>query len=131
MGRLHVGRRAADVRDRPRALMSRPKMILLDETLDGGLRRRSWKRSSRSCATLNQKEKRLVPAGRAEHLSGAQNMPNTVTSWRTARVVMDGDAKIAARERGREGNSTSALPRGKRKSFRDVKHYKRRKRWLT
>ena len=50
----------------------------------------------------------------------------------SGRVVMDGAAPDPARERGRQG----VLPRhrrrvGERKSFRDVKSYKRRKRWLA
>ena len=48
----------------------------------------------------------------------------------TGRVVMDGPAKIAARERGREG-VLSRRRRGPKKSFREVKSYKRRKRWLA
>jgi branched-chain amino acid transport system ATP-binding protein len=45
------------------------------------------------------------------------------------RVVMEGDAK-AWQQRGREGVLPRTLGAG-RKSFRDVKHYRRRKRWLA
>ena len=46
------------------------------------------------------------------------------------RVVLDGDGAGAARKRGRQG-ILSRPRRGRRKSFRDVKHYRRRKRWLA
>ena len=46
------------------------------------------------------------------------------------RVVMDGEAKaLAANEDVKE--FYLGMAEGKRKSFRDVKHYKRRKRWLA
>jgi branched-chain amino acid transport system ATP-binding protein len=46
------------------------------------------------------------------------------------RVVMDGEAKsLAQNEDVKE--FYLGIAEGKKKSFRDVKHYKRRKRWLT
>ena len=46
------------------------------------------------------------------------------------RVVMDGEAKsLAENEDVKE--FYLGIAEGKRKSFRDVKHYKRRKRWLA
>ena len=46
------------------------------------------------------------------------------------RVVMDGEARACARTRTSR-NSTSACPDEGRKSFRDVRSYRRRKRWLS
>ena len=46
------------------------------------------------------------------------------------RVVMDGDAK-ALSENEDVKEFYLGIAEGKRKSFRDVKHYKRRKRWLA
>ena len=46
------------------------------------------------------------------------------------RVVMDGEAK-ALRENEDVKEFYLGIAEGKRKSFRDVKHYKRRKRWLA
>jgi len=46
------------------------------------------------------------------------------------RVVMDGDAKaLAANEDVKE--FYLGVAEGKRRSFRDGKHYRRRKRWLA
>ena len=46
------------------------------------------------------------------------------------RVVMDGEAK-ALRENEDVKEFYLGVAEGKRKSFRDAKHYKRRKRWLA
>jgi branched-chain amino acid transport system ATP-binding protein len=46
------------------------------------------------------------------------------------RIVMDGDAKALA-ENEDVKEFYLGMAEGKRKSFRDVKHYKRRKRWLA
>jgi len=46
------------------------------------------------------------------------------------RVVMDGDAKALA-ENEDVKEFYLGVTGGDRKSFRDVKHYKRRKRWLV
>jgi branched-chain amino acid transport system ATP-binding protein len=46
------------------------------------------------------------------------------------RIVMDGEAK-ALRENEDVKEFYLGVAEGKRKSFRDVKHYKRRKRWLA
>jgi len=46
------------------------------------------------------------------------------------RVVLDGEAAQLREKRGRGRNSTSAFGGEGRRSFRDVKHYRRRKRWL-
>jgi len=46
-------------------------------------------------------------------------------------IVMEGEAKGLARERGTSGVLYLGLSGEGRKSFRDVKHYRRRKRWLS
>jgi len=46
------------------------------------------------------------------------------------RVVMDGEAKSLA-ENDDVKEFYLGIAEGKRRSFRDVKHYKRRKRWLA
>jgi branched-chain amino acid transport system ATP-binding protein len=46
------------------------------------------------------------------------------------RIVMDGEAKALA-ENEDVKEFYLGMAEGKRKSFRDVKHYKRRKRWLA
>ncbi|ALG68378.1 ABC transporter ATP-binding protein [Beggiatoa leptomitoformis] len=111
-----------------RALMSNPKMILLDEP-SMGLAPQLVEEIFTIVKNLNQQEK-------VSFLLAEQN---TIIALRYAdygyilengRVVMDGDAKtLSENEDVKEfylGLSTSG-----RKSFRDVKHYRRRKRWLA
>ncbi|HET9701253.1 MAG TPA: ABC transporter ATP-binding protein [Burkholderiales bacterium] len=111
-----------------RALMARPKMILLDEP-SMGLAPQVVEEIFEIVRDLNQKEK-------VSFLLAEQN---TMVALRFAdygyilengRVVMDGAAKeLATNEDVKEfylGLSTSG-----RRSFRDVKHYRRRKRWLA
>ena len=111
-----------------RALMSRPNMILLDEP-SMGLAPQIVEEIFEIVRDLNQKEK-------VSFLLAEQN---TMVALRYAdfgyilengRVVMEGAAKdLAENEDVKEfylGISTAG-----RKSFRDVKHYRRRKRWLA
>ena len=111
-----------------RALMSRPNMILLDEP-SMGLAPQIVEEIFEIVRDLNQKE-------RVSFLLAEQN---TTVALRYAdfgyilengRVVMEGGAKgLAENEDVKEfylGISTVG-----RKSFRDVKHYRRRKRWLA
>ena len=111
-----------------RALMAKPRMILLDEP-SMGLAPQIVEEIFEIVEDLNQKEK-------VSFLLAEQN---TTVALRHAkygyilengRVVMDGPAKdLASNEDVKEfylGISTSG-----RKSFRDAKHYRRRKRWLA
>ena len=119
-GRLHVGRRAADVRDRPRADVAAeddPARRAVDgaRAADrrGDFRDRAAtstpRRASRSCSPSR------TPAWRCKYARYGYILEN-------GRVVMDGDAKALRRERGRQG----VLPRhrrGQAQIFRDGKHY--------
>jgi len=111
-----------------RALMARPAMILLDEP-SMGLAPQIVEEIFAIVQDLNAKE-------RVSFLLAEQN---TMVALRFAnygyilengRVVMDGAAKdLSTNEDVKEfylGLSTAG-----RKSFRDVKHYRRRKRWLA
>jgi len=111
-----------------RALMARPTMILLDEP-SMGLAPQIVEEIFGIVQDLNSKE-------RVSFLLAEQN---TMVALRFAnygyilengRVVMDGAAKdLSTNEDVKEfylGLSTAG-----RKSFRDVKHYRRRKRWLA
>jgi branched-chain amino acid transport system ATP-binding protein len=111
-----------------RALMSRPKMILLDEP-SMGLAPRIVEEIFEIVKDLNVKE-------RVSFLLAEQNT-NMALKYAShgyilenGRVVMDGAARaLAANEDVKE--FYLGVAGDKRKSFRDVKHYKRRKRWLT
>ena len=111
-----------------RALMARPSMILLDEP-SMGLAPQIVEEIFDIVGDLNAKE-------RVSFLLAEQN---TMVALRFAnygyilengRVVMDGAAnELSANEDVKEfylGLSTAG-----RKSFREVKHYRRRKRWLA
>ena len=111
-----------------RALMAQPSMILLDEP-SMGLAPQIVDEIFQIVQDLNSKEK-------VSFLLAEQN---TMVALRYAdygyilengRVVMDGAAKdLAANEDVKE--FYLGLSSGGRKSFRDVKHYRRRKRWLA
>jgi branched-chain amino acid transport system ATP-binding protein len=111
-----------------RALMAQPSMILLDEP-SMGLAPQIVEEIFEIVRDLNSKE----------GVSFLLAEQNTMVALRYAnygyilengRVVMDGEAKdLATNEDVKEfylGLSSSG-----RKSFRDVKHYRRRKRWLA
>ena len=111
-----------------RALMSRPKMILLDEP-SMGLAPQIVEEIFEIVKDLNAKEQ-------VSFLLAEQNT-NMALKYAShgyilenGRVVMDGDAK-ALRENEDVKEFYLGIAEGKRKSFRDVKHYKRRKRWLA
>ena len=111
-----------------RALMSRPKMILLDEP-SMGLAPQIVEEIFEIVRSLNEKEG--VSFLLAEQNT---NMALKYASYgyilENGRVVMDGEAQ-ALRENEDVKEFYLGVAEGKRKSFRDVKHYKRRKRWLA
>ena len=111
-----------------RALMAQPSMILLDEP-SMGLAPQIVEEIFEIVQDLNSKE----------GVSFLLAEQNTMVALRYAnygyilengRVVMDGAAAdLAANEDVKE--FYLGLSSGGRKSFRDVKHYRRRKRWLA
>src|SRR3954453_233963 len=111
-----------------RALMSRPKMILLDEP-SMGLAPQIVEEIFEIVRDLNEKEG-------VSFLLAEQNTYQALKYARygyileNGRVVMDGEAK-ALRENEDVKEFYLGIAEGKRKSFRDGKHYKRRKRWLA
>ncbi|MBI1201690.1 MAG: ATP-binding cassette domain-containing protein [Rhodopseudomonas sp.] len=111
-----------------RALMSRPKMILLDEP-SMGLAPQIVEEIFEIVRDLNDREQ-------VSFLLAEQNTNMALRYARygyileNGRVVMDGDAKsLAENEDVKE--FYLGISEGRRKSFRDGKHYRRRKRWLA
>jgi branched-chain amino acid transport system ATP-binding protein len=110
-----------------RALMSKPRMILLDEP-SMGLAPQIVEEIFEIVRDLNSKEG-------VSFLLAEQNT-NMALKYAShgyilenGRVVMDGEARaLASNEDVKE--FYLGIAGDKRKSFRDVKHYKRRKRWL-
>jgi branched-chain amino acid transport system ATP-binding protein len=111
-----------------RALMSRPKMILLDEP-SMGLAPQIVEEIFEIVKDLNAKEG--VSFLLAEQNT---NMALKYATYgyimETGRIVMDGEAK-ALRENEDVKEFYLGVAEGNKKSFRDVKSYKRRKRWLA
>jgi branched-chain amino acid transport system ATP-binding protein len=111
-----------------RALMSRPKMILLDEP-SMGLAPQIVEEIFEIVHRLNDKEG-------VSFLLAEQNANMALKYARygyileNGRIVMDGEAKTL-RENEDVKEFYLGIAEGKRKSFRDVKNYKRRKRWLA
>ena len=111
-----------------RAMMSRPRMILLDEP-SMGLAPQVVEEIFEIVRTLNTRD-------RVSFLLAEQNT-NIALRYatygyilETGRVVMDGEAS-ALRENEDVKEFYLGVAEGDRKSFRDVKSYKRRKRWLA
>ncbi|MDP2409075.1 MAG: ABC transporter ATP-binding protein [Pseudolabrys sp.] len=111
-----------------RALMSRPSMILLDEP-SMGLAPQIVEEIFTIVKDLNEKEG-------VSFLLAEQNTNMALRYARygyileNGRVVMDGDAKsLSENEDVKE--FYLGISDGRRKSFRDGKHYRRRKRWLA
>jgi branched-chain amino acid transport system ATP-binding protein len=111
-----------------RALMSRPKMILLDEP-SMGLAPQIVEEIFMIVRNLNEKEGvSFLLAEQNTHM--ALRFARYGYILENGRVVMDGDAKTLA-ENEDVKEFYLGISEGRRKSFRDVKHYRRRKRWLT
>jgi branched-chain amino acid transport system ATP-binding protein len=111
-----------------RALMSRPKMLLLDEP-SMGLAPQVVEEIFEIVKDLNSKEG-------VSFLLAEQNT-NMALKYATygyilenGRVVMDGDARMLA-ENADVKEFYLGIAEGRRRSFRDSKHYRRRKRWLA
>src|SRR6201998_3482813 len=111
-----------------RALMSRPKMILLDEP-SMGLAPQIVEEIFEIVKDLNQKEGvSFLLAEQNTHIALRYARYGYILE--NGRVVMDGDAKsLTENEDVKE--FYLGIAEGKRKSFRNAKHYKRRKRWLA
>src|ERR1044072_8495587 len=111
-----------------RALMSRPKMILLDEP-SMGLAPQIREEIFGIVKDLNEKES-------VSFLLAEQNTNMALRFARygyileNGRVVMDGEAKALAENEDVQ-EFYLGIAEGKRKSFREGKHYRRRKRWLA
>jgi branched-chain amino acid transport system ATP-binding protein len=111
-----------------RALMSRPKMILLDEP-SMGLAPQIVEEIFEIVKNLNEKEG-------VSFLLAEQNTYMALRFARygyileNGRVVMDGEARALA-ENEDVKEFYLGISEGRRKSFREGKHYRRRKRWLA
>jgi len=112
-----------------RALMARPKLMLLDEP-SLGLAPLLVEEIFQIIQRLNRQEKLtvlLVEQNAAMALSIAEHgyiMEN-------GRIVLDGPVEALRENPDVKEFYLGLTEVGARKSYRDVKHYKRRKRWLS
>ena len=111
-----------------RALMARPKMILLDEPSLG--------LAPQLVEEIFDIVRRLNTDEGVTFLLAEQNT-NMALKYATygyilenGRIVMDGEAKTLS-ENEDVKEFYLGISSGERKSYRDVKHYRRRKRWLA
>jgi len=111
-----------------RALMSRPKMILLDEP-SMGLAPQIVHEIFDIVRNLNEREGvSFLLAEQNTHMALAYARYGYILE--NGRIVLDGEARTL-RENDDVKEFYLGIAEGKRKSFRDVKHYRRRKRWLS
>ncbi len=111
-----------------RALMSRPKMILLDEP-SMGLAPQIVEEIFEIVHKLNETEGvSFLLAEQNTHMALKYAVYGYILE--TGRVVMDGPAQ-SLRENEDVKEFYLGIAEGNRRSFRQVKSYKRRKRWLS
>lgn len=111
-----------------RALMSNPQLVLLDEP-SMGLAPQLVEEVFNIVRELNEKENTTFLLAE-QNTNMALRYANYGYILESGRIVMDGEAsELASNEDVKE--FYLGVGSGERKSFRDIKSYKRRKRWLA
>jgi branched-chain amino acid transport system ATP-binding protein len=112
-----------------RALMTNPKLILLDEP-SMGLAPLLIHEIFKIITRLNQEENISILLVE-QNAKLALNVAPYAYVMENGRIVMDDTAEKLRENPDIKDFYLGLTDVGRRKSFRDVKHYKRRKRWLT
>jgi branched-chain amino acid transport system ATP-binding protein len=112
-----------------RALMAHPRLMLLDEP-SMGLAPMLVAEIFDIVARLNREENVAVLLAE-QNATMALKVAQHGYVMENGRIVLDGDAKTIADNEDIKEFYLGLTGVGQRKSYRDVKHYKRRKRWLS
>ena len=112
-----------------RALMASPKLMLLDEP-SMGLAPLLIKEIFEIIETLN-KEERIPILLVEQNVKLALTVAPYAYVMENGRIVMDGDSEVLRENPDIRDFYLGLTEVGASKSFRAVKHYKRRKRWLS
>ena len=112
-----------------RALMAGPKVMLLDEP-SLGLSPMLVKEIFQIIGEINQREKTSILLVE-QNAKMALRVSEYAYVMETGRVVMDGPSDHLKDNEDIKEFYLGLSEIGKRKSYRQVKHYKRRKRWLS
>jgi len=112
-----------------RALMARPKLMLLDEP-SMGLAPLLVQEIFDIVVRLNREEKVAILLAEQNAIM-ALNVARYGYVMENGRMVLDGEANILRENEDIKEFYLGLSELGTRKSYRDVKHYKRRKRWLS
>jgi len=112
-----------------RALMAHPRLMLLDEP-SMGLAPMLVAEIFDIVARLNREEKVSVLLAEQNALM-ALRVAQYAYVMENGRIVLDGDKKSISENEDIKEFYLGLSGVGQRKSYRDVKHYRRRKRWLS
>ena len=112
-----------------RGLMSRPKVIMLDEP-SLGLAPMLIEEIFRIVRRLVEKE-RIAVLLVEQNAALALDLADHGYVMENGRIVLEGPAETLAQNSDIKEFYLGLNEVGSRKSYRDVKHYRRRKRWLS